>query len=306
MRLTCPNCGAQYEVPDEVIPTTGRDVQCSNCGDTWFQYHPDHEPDPAEEDVQETELDTPEPETPVEEEQVEEAKEEQSAETQPESVEEKEEVADASEETDEDHTDDDEDHTDDDVNESESAERRELDPGITEVLREEAERESAARASESGGLETQPELGLSERPDDAERRSAEAQARMARLRGETEEDSAEEDEDEGPDPGTRRNLLPDIDEINSSLDSDSSDPAAVHPSDAAEVAGAKQPGGFRRGFRTIILLALLGFVLYVFAPQISTTIPAVEGPLESYVQMVDGVRIWFHEMVDGMLNSSEQ
>ena len=230
---------------------------------------------------------------------MEEAKEEQSAETQPESVEEKEEVADASEETDED-------HTDDDVNESESAERRELDPGITEVLREEAERESAARASESGGLETQPELGLSEKPDDAERRSAEAQARMARLRGETEEDSAEEDEDEGPDPGTRRNLLPDIDEINSSLDSDSSDPSAVHPSDAAEVASAKQPGGFRRGFRTIILLALLGFVLYVFAPQISTTIPAVEGPLESYVQMVDGARIWFHEMVDGMLNSGQQ
>ena len=42
MRLTCPNCGAQYEVPDEVIPDDGRDVQCSNCGDTWFQAHPDN------------------------------------------------------------------------------------------------------------------------------------------------------------------------------------------------------------------------------------------------------------------------
>lgn len=37
MRITCPNCGAQYEVPDDVIPDEGRDVQCSNCGDTWFQ-----------------------------------------------------------------------------------------------------------------------------------------------------------------------------------------------------------------------------------------------------------------------------
>ncbi|MEL7204552.1 MAG: zinc-ribbon domain-containing protein, partial [Pseudomonadota bacterium] len=36
MKLTCPNCAAQYEVPDEVIPETGRDVQCSACGDTWF------------------------------------------------------------------------------------------------------------------------------------------------------------------------------------------------------------------------------------------------------------------------------
>jgi predicted Zn finger-like uncharacterized protein len=38
MRLTCPNCKAQYEVADGVIPPGGRDVQCSACGSTWFQY----------------------------------------------------------------------------------------------------------------------------------------------------------------------------------------------------------------------------------------------------------------------------
>lgn len=38
MRLTCPNCKAQYEVSDGVIPPGGRDVQCSACGATWFQY----------------------------------------------------------------------------------------------------------------------------------------------------------------------------------------------------------------------------------------------------------------------------
>ncbi|APX89551.1 hypothetical protein BV394_07345 [Brevirhabdus pacifica] len=37
MRLICPNCDAQYEVGDGVIPPEGRDVQCSNCGHTWFQ-----------------------------------------------------------------------------------------------------------------------------------------------------------------------------------------------------------------------------------------------------------------------------
>jgi len=37
MRLICPNCDAQYEVPDNVIPDAGRDVQCSDCGNTWFQ-----------------------------------------------------------------------------------------------------------------------------------------------------------------------------------------------------------------------------------------------------------------------------
>ena len=37
MRLVCPNCGAQYEVEDRLIPRAGRDVQCSNCGHGWFQ-----------------------------------------------------------------------------------------------------------------------------------------------------------------------------------------------------------------------------------------------------------------------------
>ena len=37
MRLICPNCGAQYAVADDVIPTEGRDVQCSNCAHTWFE-----------------------------------------------------------------------------------------------------------------------------------------------------------------------------------------------------------------------------------------------------------------------------
>ncbi|TCM84630.1 zinc-ribbon domain-containing protein [Rhodovulum steppense] len=37
MRLICPNCDAQYEVDAAVIPGEGRDVQCSNCGHTWFQ-----------------------------------------------------------------------------------------------------------------------------------------------------------------------------------------------------------------------------------------------------------------------------
>ncbi len=37
MRLTCPDCGAQYDVSDDAIPAEGRDVECSNCGHSWFQ-----------------------------------------------------------------------------------------------------------------------------------------------------------------------------------------------------------------------------------------------------------------------------
>ena len=54
MRLICPNCAAQYEVPQEVIPEDGRDVQCSACGDTWFQLHPSAMAEPEEPPVEET------------------------------------------------------------------------------------------------------------------------------------------------------------------------------------------------------------------------------------------------------------
>ncbi len=37
MRLVCPNCSAQYEIDAAMIPDEGRDVQCSNCGHTWFE-----------------------------------------------------------------------------------------------------------------------------------------------------------------------------------------------------------------------------------------------------------------------------
>ncbi|MCR9124560.1 MAG: zinc-ribbon domain-containing protein [Rhodobacteraceae bacterium] len=41
MRLICPNCGAEYQVSDDLIPPGGRDVQCSDCGIAWFQHGAD-------------------------------------------------------------------------------------------------------------------------------------------------------------------------------------------------------------------------------------------------------------------------
>ncbi|MBC6442351.1 MAG: zinc-ribbon domain-containing protein [Rhodobacteraceae bacterium] len=38
MRLVCRKCTAQYEVDESAIPKQGREVQCTNCGHTWFQY----------------------------------------------------------------------------------------------------------------------------------------------------------------------------------------------------------------------------------------------------------------------------
>ena len=36
MRLLCPKCDAEYEIPNDVIPAEGRNVQCSGCQETWF------------------------------------------------------------------------------------------------------------------------------------------------------------------------------------------------------------------------------------------------------------------------------
>ncbi|MEY8838924.1 zinc-ribbon domain-containing protein, partial [Cribrihabitans sp. XS_ASV171] len=145
MRLTCPNCGAQYEVPPEVIPAEGRDVQCSNCGDTWYQPHPEtaqagstpepdtpqapaeaqERPDPVDEELPETEADAPLP---------------------PETA----------------------------------APAREMDPAISDILREEAERESRLRRSEAETLESQPDLGLdTPGTEEPARRAREARSRMA-------------------------------------------------------------------------------------------------------------------------------
>ena len=40
MRLTCPRCAAQYEIPDSVIPVMGREVECSACAHVWHQPGP--------------------------------------------------------------------------------------------------------------------------------------------------------------------------------------------------------------------------------------------------------------------------
>ncbi|MBU2360975.1 MAG: zinc-ribbon domain-containing protein, partial [Alphaproteobacteria bacterium] len=138
MRLICPNCGAQYEVDGDVIPVDGCDVQCSNCGHTWFESAAapsarmdDHEPDvvaPATdataEPEPETEADDAAPAAPV---AAAPAATPQPAAPTP-----------------------------------RAPGRTQLDPSIADILREEAAREEAARRSEGGGLEQQQDLGLSD------------------------------------------------------------------------------------------------------------------------------------------------
>lgn len=260
MRLTCPNCDAKYEVPDEVVPVAGRDVQCSNCGQTWFQHHPDHAP---QEDMG---LDLGAP-----------ADDEEVAPPPP--------------------------------RPGKEPERRQLDPAVADILRQEAEAEfEARRARQSGGLETQPDLGLTESDpepepqpapeENADQRALEAKKRMARMRGEAEPAAAAG----GAALGSRRELLPDIEEINSTLRSESgrgSRDADVHSD--AERSGSKRRSGFRRGFMLVMLILALMALVYVYAPQIAANLPQADPYLSAYVTWVDQMRIWLDGQVQAGL-----
>lgn len=254
MRLICPNCGAQYEVDDKVIPDTGRDVQCSNCGHTWFQQPAHMDAELAEElgDEQAVEPPVAAPPPPPE-----------------------------------------------------RPKARSLDPDIASVLREEAKREAEARRKESETLESQPELGFTDEPDVASDRSAAARARMARLRGGEENDAeAAAALAAAAATGARRDLLPDIEEINSTLRASQDraperDPAAGVEQDATRE--KRDRSGFRLGFGVMVIGIGVGIALYAFAPQISQAVPATEPFLINYVAWANALREQVNGGVDGLI-----
>ncbi|MCI2399542.1 zinc-ribbon domain-containing protein [Aliiroseovarius subalbicans] len=262
MRLICPNCGAQYEVDDRVVPDAGRDVQCSNCGHAWFQKHPDYDADLADE----LGLDPPS-----------------------EALEAQDDHQDHSPESD---TDAGHEYDDDDPqHDVPQPEPRALDDGVRDILQEEASRELEQREHDREQLESQPDLGLDE-SDGEETRRRTVRERMARLRG-----LDDEDPEHDADPEARRDLLPDIEEINSTLDATGDDVGNLQP----EVTlNDRRSGGFRRGFILMLAFAAVLALLYVYAPKISAAVPALDPVMTSYVQIVDKAR----EGLDGAMQTA--
>jgi len=280
MRLICPNCSAQYVVDDSVIPDSGRDVQCSNCGHAWFQL-PEGAAPPAVPDMPETpevepgapEVEAPEPAAPEPEapEPAPNADTEAAAPpaTRPEEA---------------------------PPGEAPPAPRRSLDPSLMAVLREEAEREARARRRETGLPEDAPEAEAAADPD------AEIAAMMAGSGAYTPEAPApaapvaappapETAAAPEPDPPPRRDRLPDIEEINSTLRATSEragDPVAA---DAPETV-ARNRSGFRLGFGLALAVAAAGLGVYASAPQIAARVPALAPALGTFVETVDRGRVW--------------
>ena len=261
MRLICPNCGAQYEVDEQVIPDSGRDVQCSNCGHTWFQ-RPAHLDQDLADELDEDLPDSHAPEPDLTEEAP--AHDEEPAEPEP--------------------------HATEDA----AREPRGLDPDVTEVLREEAAREAEARRAEQAGLETQPDLGLEEASEQSADRTAAARARMARLRG-IDETSPEaiSAAAAAAASGSRRDLLPDIEEINSTLraSQDREDGEDTAPDVMVERPAPKSGRrGFRAGFGLMMVLLAAAVLFYAFAPQIIARVPGAEPYLIGYVDWANTAR----------------
>lgn len=374
MRLICPSCGAQYEVDESVIPETGRDVQCSNCGHAWFQSRtePAHE---VEGDMAEEVASPPvEPDTEAaadDEGSVPEAAETEAApEAGPESDAEPEaapeaddgspeaeeppleeampeaeaapEAAEASEvratpkpldivrKVDEAHgstppspaaEDDgatadsptdtteeaasgpasrDESYDDDDeplpVAPKPGLKRRTLDENVLGVLREEAERENRVRKVEEAALESQPDLGLAAMADSGTDKTRD---RVVRVRG----DEDDLDDDALVARASRRELLPDIEEIKSTLRATSErgdEPASI---DAPETLARRHRSGFRRGFAISLLIALVAVLVYLLAPALSAAVPGLEPTLTAYVEGVNSARIWLDTKMQSLTES---
>ncbi|WP_341863443.1 zinc-ribbon domain-containing protein [Gymnodinialimonas sp. 57CJ19] len=254
MRLTCPNCSARYEVDEAMVPPGGRDVQCSNCSQTWFQ--------PGRR-VPEAPVAPAAPEEPVEDTPQEEEAPAVGGEAAEEPV---------------------------------QPERRPVDASVSDILREEAEREARLRRAEAAP-EMAPQQEEMSLPEDQlshrERRIAELE--NAEDAFETEQISAAV---ASAAAASRREEFPDIEEINSTLratgDRREEEASAT---DVDTIAGpSRRRGSARRGFLLVLVLAAIAAGIYVYAPLIKETVPQVAQVLDSYVEAVNSARFWLDDM----------
>ena len=161
-----------------------------------------------------------------------------------------------------------------------------VDESVLAILREEAEREAQARRAEVQTLESQTDLGL----------DAAMPGRTKPAAFNSNGAAPDQISDAALKPSARRDLLPDVEEINSTL----------RPSEAA-VPDFIQSGppqseqrGFRSGFLMVMTVAIIGTAIYTAAPSLSVMVPALAGPLEVFVGAVDSLRL----SLDGIMQSA--
>lgn len=160
-----------------------------------------------------------------------------------------------------------------------------VDESVLAILREEAEREVQARRAEANPLESQTDLGL-----DA------AMAGRVKSGSSKSNGAALGDDSAALKSSARRDLLPDVEEINSTLR-----PSEVPVEDFIQPGPPPREGnGFRSGFLMVMAVAIIGTGIYTAAPSLSVMVPALAGPLKAYVSAVDSLRL----SLDGVMQSA--
>ncbi len=332
MRITCPNCNAHYEIGEELIRPEGRDVQCSNCGTTWFQEGRGPAATVAPATVRAR--DRPAAEAARDEDGDSDGEVDGGATATP-----------------------------------RPARRPSADKAALDILREERAREDRLRAGMRGdpsegempsrGAAGSPETDLLPATNPREAAAAE-RVRMgaAASRARARDGGLPDPRDAGPppvgDPGaeagagpvtgaeaeapddvsdavaatlrdaaaapspatgasvvaapvrreriTRRALLPDIEEINSSLRPDDG-PGGADAKQGAKSSGADAPpsrSGFRSGFLAVCALTLVLVGCYAFADGIIRAVPALAEPVARYVAWVDARRMGLEDAVEAL------
>lgn len=190
---------------------------------------------------------------------------------------------------------------------------RPVDQAILDVLREEAERETAQRQAEArstvddrpeadqetaeiSGADTNPDA--TDPPADAVSVSPVAE-RIARLKGQAPQ-APQKTVAENPASSKRSELLPEIDEINSSLR-----PASEKRPGAAAAVAKTMPrkGGFGRGFMVGLLIWVLILAAYTLAPELARWIPSLAPTLSGFVAFIDGLRAAIAEMSSQLIGT---
>lgn len=272
MRLTCPNCLAQYEIDGDLLPPDGREVQCSACDSIWFQSAPPRKT--AKAAGQRGSVPLPS----------------DNMTSAPRSW-----LDDVSPAGGDDSTDTDTIAPNDDLTEAPPSEARNtdsprprarsLDPSVTDVLRQEAEFEAAQRKRDADPVEMQPDLGLLggnpwpafRDPDDADLNS-----------------KAATDTSAAPNAN-----FPDIDDVSATLEP----LQATRQSDAVgydlPMTAQERQRSFLQGFIVPVALGSLFLGLYMAAPLLSVVIPPAAPVFNGYVTAIDTGRAALAAMVLG-------
>lgn len=278
IRLTCPNCDAQYEVPAEVIPQTGRDVQCSNCSHTWFQTPRLLQPTPV-----------PPPSVPPSLEPL------SKHPTAP-----------------------DDDLTTPSADEIDIPRRRLdpkvadvlREEAALEMNKRLASQQPLESQPELGLREPDNARAAAARRSRQAREHMSAPGMQAAKEptptdgGDGEPERRHQDNAERVAPSlSRSSLLPDVEDVQENLRSVQGPHADGAPRNRIPLddGSPKQTGGFARGFAFAFIFAAMALGLYLVAPQVSKTVPELEPALTSYTTWVNRTRIQLDQSAHTLL-----